>query len=172
MNDLEKLGKKYGTDKIGKHNYLPYYFNLFKERRNEVKKVLEIGAGEGASLRMWRDFFPNAMIYCGEIDEKRIFKEDRIEVIKCDQTIYRDLDTLIEKTGGDIDLVIDDGSHKPIDQISTCLVLMNKLHFGAIYVIEDVSNPKIINNLDKFYPKEIKVGKRHDDRLIVMEIDE
>src|SRR3990167_1132624 len=102
MDELSKLGIKYGTDKIGKHNYLPVYYDLFKDRRNEIKKVLEIGVGEGAGLRMFRDFFPDAMIYGAEIDETRVFKEDRIEVIKCDQTKMVDLVNLVSKTGNDV----------------------------------------------------------------------
>src|SRR3990167_2622993 len=150
MNDLEELGIKYGTDKIGKHNYLPVYYDLFKDRRNEVKKVLEIGIGEGAGLFMFRDFFPNATIYGAEIDEKRIFKEERIEVFNFDQgkvvDIYNSIDIL-----SDMDLVIDDGSHNPLDQIFTCYGIMPFLKAGAIYVIEDVADTNIISILSNKY---------------------
>lgn len=175
MDLLSELGKKYGTDKIGKHNYLPIYYDLFKDRRNEVKKVLEIGPAEGAGLFMFRDFFPNAAIYGAEIDPERVNKLqglDRIEVYQCDQSNYEDLMSLIEKTGGDIDLVIDDGSHKPTDQIFTCESLMRKLYFGATYIIEDVADENIVRELNKFYPEVKKVGKRYDDRLVIMKIDE
>src|SRR3990172_4410475 len=101
MDELSKLGIKYGTDKIGKHNYLPVYYDLFKDRRNEVKKVLEIGTAEGASLFMWRDFFPNATIYGAEIDPKRVKLmegQERINVFECDQSFEIELKELLEKT--------------------------------------------------------------------------
>jgi len=179
MNILEKLGLKYGTDKGTKHHYLKVYYDLFKDKRESVKKVLEIGAGEGAGLRMFRDFFPNATIYGAEIDKKRVYninndepRDFRIEVFECDQSSEYDLINLISKIGGDIDLVIDDGSHKPEDQVLTCMTLMKRLHYGAIYIIEDVVKPEIAKWLYKFYPEVIKVGNRYDDRLIVMKINE
>ena len=177
MNELEKLGIKYSTDKIGKHNYLPVYYDLFKDRRNEVKKVLEIGVAEGAGLFMFRDFFRNAMIYGAEIDEKRVFKEDRIEVIKCDQSSLKDIKNVVELIlsrdpfQGPIDLIIDDGSHKSSDQVFTCLSIAKRL-LGKqylTYVIEDVSEPEIVNLLKENYDAElIKCGERYDDNLVVV----
>src|SRR3990167_2538711 len=108
-NELDKLALKYGSDKCPqiKHSYTPYYFNLLKDKQETIKKVLEIGAGEGASLRMWSDFFPNALVYGADNQDGRIFKEDRIEVFRCDQSSKKDLVDLTTKTGSDIDLVID-----------------------------------------------------------------
>ena len=62
---LCKLALKYRSDKCpkrGKHTYTPYYYDLLKNKKRSTKKVLEIGIGKGASLKMWRDFFPNAKI--------------------------------------------------------------------------------------------------------------
>lgn len=168
MNILEELGLKYGTDKIGKHNYLPVYYDMFKDRRNEVKKVLEIGVGEGAGLRMFRDFFPNATIYGAEIDERRIFKEDRIEVLNFDQASVKDIYNSIDLLS-DMDLVIDDGSHNPLDQIFTCYGIMPFLKKDATYIIEDVADTDIIGILaNKYYVDVKEVGKRYDDRMIII----
>ena len=176
MDKLSKLGLKYGTDKIGKHNYLPYYHKLFKDKRESVKKVVEIGAGEGLGLRMFRDYFPNAMIYGGEIEKERCFKEDRIEVYECDQSKKKDLENLLKKTGTDLDIVIDDGSHEPFDQMSTCINILTMLTTDFIYFIEDVADDKLIERLGKeikigkkrFYVDEIKLGERYDDRVIII----
>jgi len=168
MDKLTKLAIKHKTDKWGKHNYTPFYYDLFKDKVKEVKKVVEIGAGEGAGLRMFRDFFPNAQIYGGEIDNNRLFTEDRITVFKCNQTNEMDLASLIIETGMDIDLFIDDGSHKPEDQIFTCLVIMPYLVKDSIYVIEDVSDPDIIKKLSKYDCKVVEFSERYDDRIIVV----
>jgi hypothetical protein len=39
-----------------------------------------------------------------------------------------------------IDIVIDDGSHKFYDQIFTFKILFPRLNAGGIYIIEDISN--------------------------------
>lgn len=173
MDDLTKLAIKYGTDRHpwAKHSYTPYYYELFQNRRKSIKKILEIGVGEGKGLRMWQDFFPNAKIFGAEIDPARIFKEDRIEVIYCDQSKEDDLIALLKKTGTDIDFVVEDASHKPEDQVFTCLTLMRYLTKEVTYVIEDVADLSICEKLLRYnllIPKLHRRRKRYDDRLVVV----
>ena len=171
MNELDKLAIKYGADKWGKHHYTPVYYDLFKDRKETVRKVIEMGTGEGASLFMWNDFFPIAQIYGADIDPKRVTLPliyPRIIITKCDQTSMDDLIDLLNLTDSDIDLFVDDGSHKPEDQIYTCLQILPSLDKGAIYVIEDVADPSISEKLKRYNPEVIKVGKRYDDRLIII----
>ena len=171
MDTLTKLAIKYGTDKWGKHHYTPVYYDMFKNRakRHRVKKVLEIGAGEGSGLRMFRDFFPNAMIYGAEIDRERVFQEERIEVFWCDQTRKEDLIGLFTVIGLDIDLVVDDGSHKPEDQVFTCLSILPGLKKECVYVIEDVADLSIVEPISKKYSTNtVECGKRYDDRLLIV----
>ena len=154
--ELCQLAYTYGTDKCPQveHTYTPFYFELLKDKRQTIKKVLEIGVGHhedmkhvvklkgsyllGASLYMWRDFFPNAQIYGADIRPESMFEAERIKTYVCDQSKKEDLVRLIEHIGSDIDLVIDDGSHRREHQISTCLTLMPLLKKDVIYVIEDV----------------------------------
>lgn len=177
MDKLTELAIKYGADKWGKHHYTPVYYDLFKDRREKVKKVLEIGVGEGASLRMWQDFFPNALIYGADNQDNRIFKEDRIEVIGCDQSKYKDILNVVglvlsrDPFQGEIDLIIDDGSHKSSDQIFSCLTVAKRL-LGKqylTYIIEDVAEPEIVDILKdaEYDAKLINCGERHDDNLII-----
>lgn len=167
IDQLTKLAIKHKTDKWGKHHYTPYYYDLFKDKQKTTKKIIEIGVGEGASLRMWQDFFPNANIYGAEIDLKRIFEDGSIKVFKCDQSSEKDLIALIKEVGSDIDFVIEDASHKPEDQIFTCLTLMPKLKRDVIYIIEDVADVTIIEKLSVYDCEMITVGERYDDRLII-----
>jgi hypothetical protein len=169
MDPLTELAIKYKTDKWGKHHYTPYYYELFKNKYKKVRKVVEVGAGEGAGLRMFRDFFPHAWIYGAEIDPKRIFTEERIKVYLCNQSSKRDLEQLVKKTGPNIDLFIDDGSHLPKDQVFTCLTILPLLKKGAIYVVEDVADLSILQKISSHYTTNtIECGKRYDDRLIVI----
>lgn len=177
-NLLDDLFFKYGADKTPriKHHYSDVYWDLFKDKRETVKKVLEIGVAEGASLFAWRDFFPNATIYGAEIDQERVDKLrglPHIQVYQVDQTSFDDIEKLQSFIQADIDLVIDDGSHKPEDQLFTCDNLMWFLKKSAIYIIEDVDNSSadylFEELLDKDYNVQmIRVGKRHDDRLIIV----
>jgi len=156
LTPLCELAYKYKTDKCPQiaHAYTPFYYELFKDKRESVKKVLEAGIGYitvknrrmgyiiGASLYMWRDFFPNAQIYGADIVPTSIFQDDRIETFLCDETKKEDLEDLIKKTGKDIDIFIDDGSHKTADQIFMAKILMPLLKKDVIYIIEDVGYPR------------------------------
>ena len=174
MNDeLTELAIKYRSDRHpgSKHSYTPYYYELFKPKQKEIKKILEIGVGEGRGLRMWRDYFSNAMVYGAENMPERIFSEERIEVIPCDVTKRENLLELLLRIGTDIDIVIDDASHKPEDQIFTCLTLMQFIKRDVIYIIEDVADPTIVEKLTKYdleVPSLEPKKTRYDDRLIVV----
>ena len=179
MNDpLSELAIKYKTDKWGKkHHYTPLYYDLFKDRREKVKKVLEIGVGEGASLRMWRDYFPNALIYGIDNLTERVFEEVGIRVLKADQghegQLLEALDEILPSPK-DLDLVIDDGSHKTSDQIFSCMTILPKLSDSAVYVIEDVREPDCVENtLNKVFEFQydcsvVNCGSRYDDNLVVI----
>lgn len=179
MNYLDDLMLKYKADKtpLIKHHYTDTYFELFNNRRQVIKKVLEIGTAEGASLYAWRDFFPNATIFGGEIEQERVDmmkNKDRIRVFKCDQSNEQNLKDLIYYTNSDLDLVIDDGSHVPLHQLFTCFTVFPLLNLGATYIIEDVDEASASNLfvlISKQFPKNhiemITVGERHDDRLII-----
>ena len=63
---LVSLGRQHGTDKATSHNYLQIYAKIFERYKAQKEiKFLEIGAGDiGASHKMWRDYFPEAQIFC------------------------------------------------------------------------------------------------------------
>ena len=84
---LNQLFKEYGSDKSTGHNYHLVYASLINPV--SVRKILEIGLGTGdsklasnmgvhaipgASLRAFRDFYPNAQVIGLEIDKKILFQ--------------------------------------------------------------------------------------------------
>lgn len=182
--ELCEIAYKYGTDKCLrlKHPYTPFYYSLLKDKRESIKKVLEMGIGcpkemphsphyqTGASLYMWRDFFPNARIYGADILPETMFKDERIETFLCDETKKEDLTRLIERVGSDIDLFIDDGSHSKKHQIFMCQILMPLLKKDVIYIIEDVKFPDKVRNSLSEYDCQIPhlPGRRRPDRIIVV----
>mmetsp|Transcript_40642 Transcript_40642/g.135433 ORF Transcript_40642/g.135433 Transcript_40642/m.135433 type:complete len:216 (-) Transcript_40642:651-1298(-) len=62
---LRELGTFYGTDKATLTNFVDVYAEVLPHgaERWQVRSVLEIGVFFGASIKMWRDFYPNATIY-------------------------------------------------------------------------------------------------------------
>lgn len=145
---LCKLAEKYIVDKCPKYNhyYTPKYYEILKDK--EYKKVLEIGIGyydlmkrytnnnyvDGASLFMWREFFKDATIYAADIKHIKI---PNIETFIVDQSNPTELLNMIKKTGN-IDFIIDDGSHILYHQVITFKTLWK--YCNDIYIIEDVSN--------------------------------
>lgn len=156
MTPLCKLAVKYETDKGGGHNryngqpndgthgYTPIYYSLFVNRERDVKRVLEIGVNSGASLRMWRDFFPKAMIYGFDIDSGCIFEEERIKCYEADGGVAASLRAAIVNTGDlPFDLIVDDGSHDYDHQVTSIVNLSPHLTRHGILVVEDVAPAQV-----------------------------
>ncbi len=191
MNPTElcDLAYKYGADKCPKinHSYTPFYYELLKDRKYDIKKVFEFGVGSfrqfkhipnytiGASLYMWRDFFPNAQVYGADIEPSSIFKTDRLETFLCDETKKEQVISLIKKVGSDIDLFIDDASHHIHDQRFLCETVMPLLKKEVIYVIEDTRRPRMLrkqlSQYDCSEPKLLvpsSLKPRHTNILLVV----
>lgn len=140
---LQEIGRKFGTDKSHhQHNgvtYLDIYEKYLAGKRDEVKTVVEIGVWEGKSVKMWREYFPNATIYGVDIDPNaQQYSDDRIVIIQGDQNDPAFLADLAERLGS-IDVVIDDGSHITQHQICSYTHLSPALSPGGVYIIEDLS---------------------------------
>lgn len=186
---LCKIAYKYGVDRCGQicHNYTPFYWELLKDRRESVKKVVELGVGSravmasapkqyrtGAGLFMWREFFPNAQIFGVDINPNaQVVGEERIETFVLDSTKDDDLEVLISKVGSDIDLLIDDAIHFGCFQIPTCLFLMPYLRVDGIYVIEDIQNGKRMAQALEPYDCRLMIATRTKrDGMIVVRYPE
>lgn len=136
LNQLIELAEKYGTDKAG-HGYLPYYA---KHLPSTCESFLEVGAYKGASLRMWKDLYPEAEISCFDLflDPDNISKEDvekmGVKAYQGDQGYTQDLNQI----EGEFDVIIEDGSHRSDHQIITLNALWPKVKPGGVYVVEDL----------------------------------
>lgn len=147
MNTLSEISKKYPTDKDFTHNYYnTVYENAFSRIRNEVKLLCEIGIGgfwkeagwvPGNSLKVWRDYFPNAKILGLDINLHEIDDADRITTEWLDQS-RRDLVINYSKKLENYDIIVDDGSHNVYDQQITLAYFFRSLKSNGIYVLEDL----------------------------------
>lgn len=146
MNELTKLANTAHTDKgteFGEsHCFTEFYEPYFREMRSrgERLKILEIGVQTGSSLEMLQNYFPLADIYGLDISMDlcdRTFS-DRVHLFKGDQNSKENLDELAKITGGNFDIVIDDGSHMFEHQFHSLLYLMDYVSKDGFYVLEDL----------------------------------
>jgi hypothetical protein len=171
--ELCNLFEKYKADKCPAilHTYSPIYFKLLKDIRMSAKNILEIGIGTipimtavgikdyvpGASIRGWRDFFPNATIYAVDIEESVMFTDDRIITDVVDQSSVDSIRKFTNKVNKKFDFIIDDGSHLIDHMIISAYELTNSLNDGGIYIIEDIhqSYLNIFNEIE--FPGLVKI---------------
>ena len=143
-HNLNKLATIYYCDKWNYHWYTQHYMEHFHRLRKKKLNIFEIGVGGdenpnegGASLMMWKYYFPNSMIYSIDIYEKTLPKDKRINIFKGNQADENFLKDVFNKMGS-LDIVIDDGSHRGEDTVDTFKILFPVLNNGGIYVIEDI----------------------------------
>lgn len=147
MDELTSLANKYASDKgtiaptVGHHgprlNFTPTYSKYFEPIKNENIKILEIGVGSGPSLKIWYDYFPNAKIYAIDISSQVSHNNDRVKTYTGDQSKRDDLLKVIEEIG-EVDLIIDDGSHVVSHQQISLGFLFKYLKKDGQYWIEDL----------------------------------
>jgi len=155
--NLTNLMNKYGSDKGGlnnHHNYSLFYSEIFETKKNSIKNFLEIGLGTNnisvpsnmgangkplASLRAWRDYFPNAKIFGADIDKDILKNEERIKTYFVDQRDPKTISKMFESFGVDkFDIIIEDGLHEYNANISFFENSIQYLSSDGIYIIEDV----------------------------------
>lgn len=143
---LSQIMARCGSDKgNGCHNYSLIYEKLLGGHRERVGRVFELGIGAmgadgapGASLKGWREYFPNALIFGGDIQERLLFEEDRIRTAMVDQADPDSVDRIFKRFGGQFDLIIDDGCHEFEANKIFFELGFRQLKDTGIYVIEDV----------------------------------
>lgn len=153
MKTLDQIAIEHGTDKASKHplisghNYAIHYDAIFSPIRHEAVRLLEIGVGGGESIRTWLEYFdnPDARIFGVDIvqctnpwntpSEK---PDPRYTFSHGDQSDSVMWKCFIANCGGNLDVVIDDGSHTNKDIIISYKALWPNVVNGGLYCIEDL----------------------------------
>jgi hypothetical protein len=156
-----RIMTKHGSDKgRGWHNYTTVYSVIFDNYQDKHANIFELGLGTnnpalvssmgttgkpGASLRAWRELFPHAQIYGGDIDRDVLFNEERISTFYCDQTNDDSIDELWERVSPSegLDIIIDDGLHTFFANCCFLEASLGKLNNSGIYVVEDIDDAYI-----------------------------
>jgi hypothetical protein len=175
-NLFTELCDFYGSDKGSQgsnlvypwpaHTYSDFYSTIFSNFRSSVKKVYENGIGTnntnltsnmsstgipGASLRVWRDYFPNSIVIGTDIDRDILFQEERIKTFFIDQTNEQIIQHFWNECGEDnFDLMVDDGLHIASAGKTLFMNSIKYLSDSGLYIIEDVGLKDLIVYEDFF----------------------
>lgn len=145
-----------GTDKDTTHSYAAVYEQLFEPIRGEVAHVVELGVDSGASLVAWAEYFRNARVSGIDLTLANArFTHPRVSMWQADATQPP------PSTFGEVDIVIDDASHRLEDQLSALVFWGPRAR--RMMVIEDVAAP----SFEAFEHVAAKLGLRmeaHDLR--------
>lgn len=116
--------------------------------RDKPIKMLEIGLGcdmsygPGASYHLWLEYFPHVDLYFIEYDAKCAKKFAHqmtgATIFTGDQADVDFLEDFIRKSGGDFDIIIDDGGHTMNQQITSLKHLFLTVVPGGVYFCEDL----------------------------------
>lgn len=142
---LNEIGVKHGTDKSDLlHGYLEEYEKLFPNP-DSVEKVVELGLQRRSgkwkessmpSVRMWLEFFPNAHVF--GFDMQNLDSFERFTFFRGEQGRCKHHVEFGKLCGWDLDLVVDDCSHRPTDSLLSLLFFWPRLKKGGVYIVEDV----------------------------------
>jgi len=144
------------TDKVTTHEYqimygqflLPYYHQNPKMKMLEIGLGCDMNYGPGASVAIYQKLFPEADLWEAEYDEACVEKGhktgslDGIKTVTGDQGNVTVLDRWLNETGGDFDVIIDDGGHQNCQIWTSFLKLWPAVKPGGLYFIEDMQVAK------------------------------
>lgn len=148
MPSLTQLANKYGPDKGTAAGLQLGYSVLYEEYlaplRDKPIRFLEIGICDprfpGASLKMWEEYFSCAEIIGVDLVDCSRFDTDRVKTYVVDQGNPDDLDQFVTETGGNFDIIIDDGSHAYRDVMMSFQKLFPHVKEGGLYFVEDIAD--------------------------------
>lgn len=167
MTTLESLVDNTYTDKNTTHSYLNLYEKLLQDKKETAKNVLEIGIGNfgeknGGSIKLWKDYFTNAIIYGIDILPTNCLLDDLINndrVILYTSINGYDSDFFINtflNKNIKCDLLLDDGPHTLESMILFIKLYSQIIADDGILIIEDVQDINWIELLKNEVPNDLK----------------
>jgi len=160
---LKELIDNSRTDKNTTHSYLDLYHQLLRSKKETAKNVLEVGIGDfgdknGGSIKLWRDYFPNATIYGLDILHiNRVMDElinDSRVVLYTETDAYNEdfFKTHFLNKNIKCDFMLDDGPHT-LESMKQFIKLYSQIMTDdGILIIEDVQSMGWIDVLKNEVP--------------------
>jgi predicted nucleic-acid-binding Zn-ribbon protein len=128
-----------GTEHYEAHGYTEVYQKYISSTDNIG--LLEIGIWHCDSIRMWNQYNPNIDVHAVDIDpnvNNFLTGNEKCNIYIGDQGHIGFLNEFIVPILDKIDVVIDDGSHKCQDILTSFAIMYPHLKHGAKYFIEDL----------------------------------
>ncbi|TAQ88965.1 hypothetical protein B7494_g2726 [Chlorociboria aeruginascens] len=194
------IALKYGTDKVTTHHYELMYTPMLDPLRDRPLKMLEIGLGcnmnygPGASYHTWLEFLPYVDLYYIEYDADCAAKwansTTGATIFPGDQADVGFLQKFLEESGGDFDVIIDDGGHTMVQQKTSLDILWSSVKPGGLYFIEDLGTSyvpgfgggwlkedtmmedikRVLDDINRMEPGVTKYGKEVQKVVFVQEV--
>ena len=143
------------NDKIIAHGYAKIYENLFKPKKSEKLKILEIGSFYGNASAALFFYFKNSLIYSADINPDMYkYKGSRLKNFFADTSSRGSINENILKKKIEFDIVIEDASHMLKDQIISLFMIFPKIKKGGIFIVEEIDFPEKREDMriDQFKP--------------------
>lgn len=134
LTALHHIAESHGTDKSIHGSALLYPYLLSALRFAGPFNLLEIGVFREESLRMWRDWLPCARVFGAGKNHAK--PSGNFTVWTVDQHVDAQVRQLADRMTWTV--VVDDGSHKPTDQLRSFMRFFPLLKPGGVYIIEDI----------------------------------
>jgi len=154
VNDAKDAAAKISpaSDKFTSHSYQTMYGTFLGPLRtaNFTPKLLEIGLGcdmkygPGASVKFWQAFLPRLELWESDFDEACVNKSRSLGLLDGVHTLVGDqgsADTVkqwVLSSGGNFDVIIDDGGHRNTQIKTSFDILWPTLKPGGLYFLEDL----------------------------------
>ena len=143
---LFKNSKKYS---IKWSSYFQVYEKIFSNYRNKRIKFVEIGVANGGSLYMWQKYFgKKAKIIGIDLNPRaKKLEKDGLKIYIGNQSDKKFWDYFYKKEGK-VDIILDDGGHKNLQQISTVHYSLPYIKNGGKIIVEDTSTSYLKKEFD------------------------
>lgn len=120
------------------HNYTEVYSKYLAPYKDKEIKFLEIGIFEASGVKFWESYLQKADLHFIDITFDRVkYFSNRSHYYLADQANIYDLRRVIRDSGGNYDIIIDDGGHTMSQQIVSFVTLFPELKSGGLYIVED-----------------------------------
>lgn len=178
-------GMSVKSDKGDLHSYLPVYEELFAPYRESEYPILEIGLFNGASLKLWEQYFLNGKeVYGvdasetphdGMADLRPMIEENIHNIYILDASNREQVEQTFHKFCK-FSIILEDAGHDLKQQIDIYNIWKQYVYVGGIYVIEDIqdidSTREMFENIDSDKNVQIldrrNISGRYDDVLVVI----
>jgi len=148
------------TDKDTIHSYLGIYNELLSHKKETALNVLEVGICEGGSIKLWYDYFPNAVIHAIDImpyesvwdalknnERIKLYTSSAVNLTRVDAY---DSDWMQRTFAGmKFDFMLDDGPHTLESMVAFIKLYLPLLADNGVLIIEDVQDYSWFDTLKK-----------------------